>query len=82
MATLSQTRRGGRAAGNPAGSPGTAGGQGPQGTLGGMVQNAMGARPGSRSLQLGDAGYLWILVALEVAALAWGRNIFKRRHGG
>jgi hypothetical protein len=76
MATLNQTRRGGRAAGQngPAGQS--------QGTLGGIMQNAMGAKPGARASGLGDAGYLWVLIALEVSAIAWLRTSFKRRHGG
>jgi hypothetical protein len=73
MATLSQNRRGGRAAG---------GSSGPQGTLGGIVQGAVGVRPGARSLGLGDAAYLWVLLAFELGALVYGRAIFKSRHGG
>jgi hypothetical protein len=44
----------------------------------------MGTRPGNRAMMngLGDAGYLWVLVALEIGAIFWGRSIFSRRHGG
>lgn len=67
----------------PSSSPGPGGPTAPGGTLGGVVQRAMGVKPGTRvGGGLGDAKYLWILVALEVGALAYGRKIFKRRHGG
>jgi len=52
------------------------------GTFGG-VKVALGKQPGQRAqVSFGDAGYLWIMVALEVAAIAWGRSIFSRHHGG
>jgi len=54
---------------------------GSQGTLGGVTK-ALGARPGRRQVALGDELYLWILVALEVSIIAWGRRAFKRYHGG
>ena len=54
---------------------------GPQGTQGG-VRQAVGSRPGSRPVQLGDEMYLWILVGLEVGAIAWLRSAFRRHHGG
>ena len=57
------------------------GGQGPQGTLGG-IKSAIGARPGSVPIKLGDEVYLWILVLVEVGLIAWLRSTFKRHHGG
>jgi hypothetical protein len=60
---------------------GTLGGQGPQGTLGG-VKSAIGTPPGRTPVRLGDEVYLWALVAIEVGAIAWLRNAFKRHHGG
>jgi hypothetical protein len=33
-------------------------------------------------MKIGDEGYLWILIALELGAIAWLRHAFKRRHGG
>jgi len=50
------------------------------GTLGG--KSAMGLRPGRYPIKIGDEGYLWILVLLEVGAIAWLRHAFRRRHGG
>lgn len=50
------------------------------GTLGGR-KFATGAGPGMR-LAVGDEGYLWILVVLEVVAMAALRKKFKRYHGG
>ena len=41
-----------------------------------------GAAPGRKQLRLGDEAYLWLLVALEVLAMAWLRQAFGRRHGG
>ena len=52
-----------------------------QGTLGG-VRGVVGTAPGRMQLRIGDEGYLWILVALEVAAIAWLRSAFRRHHGG
>lgn len=51
----------------------------PQGTLGGL--RASGGRPGMK-LQAGDEVYLWILVALEILAMVFFRNQFRRHHGG
>lgn len=51
------------------------------GTLGG-VPFAVGSRPGRRQMAFGDEVYLWILVAIEVAAIGWLRNMFSRYHGG
>ena len=51
-----------------------------QGTLGGKAR--VGVRPGGIPLQIGDEGYLWVLVALEVLAITWGRRYFRRFHGG
>lgn len=34
------------------------------------------------NLRLGDEQYLWILVAIEVGILAWGRYATRRLHGG
>jgi len=31
---------------------------------------------------LGEEKYLWLLVAIEVGALAWLRVAFRRHHGG
>jgi hypothetical protein len=33
-------------------------------------------------LRIGDEGYLWLLIALEVGAMAWLRQAFRRNHGG
>lgn len=55
-----------------------AGGTG--GTLGGM-KGATGLRPGMK-LAVGDEGYLWLLVVIEVATMAFLRKRFKRYHGG
>ena len=52
----------------------------PQGTLGGVAP-AAGRRPGLK-LQAGDEVYLWVLVILEVLAMALLRNHFRRFHGG
>lgn len=65
---------------NPASSNPTPSGL-PQGTMGGPA-TAAGARPGSRSLLLGEEVYLWILVLLEVATMGYLRRHFRRRHGG
>lgn len=54
---------------------------GATGTLGGKAA-AVGARPGRRSIQLGDEMYLWILVFLEVGFIAYFRTVFSRYHGG
>jgi len=53
----------------------------PQGTMGGPAP-AAGARPGSRSVLLGDEVYLWVLVLMEVGTMAFFRNKFRRHHGG
>jgi hypothetical protein len=51
-----------------------------QGTPGG--KRATGIRPGRYPLKIGDEVYLWILIALEVGAIAALRHAFRRRHGG
>jgi len=48
-----------------------------QGTPGGAT-----SRPGRATLMLGDEMYLWGLVLLEVGAIAFLRNHFRRYHGG
>ena len=50
------------------------------GTLGG-TPTAAGGRPG-RKLMVGDEMYLWILLAIELLAMAILRNRFRRYHGG
>lgn len=50
------------------------------GTLGGR-KTATGAGPGMK-LAVGDEGYLWILVVVEVLTMAFLRKRFKRYHGG
>jgi hypothetical protein len=55
---------------------------GAQGTLGGRVQGIVGSKPGKMQLRIGDEGYLWLLIALEVGAMAWLRQAFRRHHGG
>lgn len=52
----------------------------PQGTPGGQKKTA-GIRPGMK-LQAGDEVYLWFLVLLEVLAMVFLRNHFRRHHGG
>lgn len=53
-------------------------GNGPTGgTLGGLGRLGAGGL-----VPQGDAAYLWVLVALEVLAIAWLRSAFKRYHGG
>lgn len=52
----------------------------PQGTTGGT--RAVGAKPGTGQLAIGDEVYLWALVLLEVGAMAWLRKNFRRYHGG
>lgn len=48
------------------------------GTLGGKMRS-----PGAGSIiPAGDAAYLWALIALEVLAIGWLRQAFKRYHGG
>ena len=51
----------------------------PQGTPGG--KSAAGGRPGM-NLQAGDEVYLWVLVVLEILAMVFLRNHFRRYHGG
>lgn len=48
------------------------------GTLGGIASRftPAGLAPA------GDALYLWVLVGLEVGAIAWLRHTFRRSHGG
>lgn len=57
---------------NPAGGTG--------GTFGGR-KIATGARPGM-NMAIGDEGYLWLLVIVEVAVMWLLRKKFKRHHGG
>lgn len=59
----------------------TAAEPGQTGTFGGGAQ-AVGSRPGKRSMQFGDEVYLWILVLIEVGLMAHLRNLFSRYHGG
>jgi len=33
-------------------------------------------------MKLGDEQYLWILIGLEIVAMGWLRQAFRRRHGG
>lgn len=54
---------------------------GAQGTLGGIRQ-AVGSKPGRTPMAFGDEVYLWILVFLEVGAIAYFRSMFSRYHGG
>ena len=56
-------------------------GPGQQGTMGGPSP-AVGSRPGRRQMKLGDEQYLWVLVIIEVGAIAWLRSMFSRYHGG
>lgn len=37
---------------------------------------------GIKGLQVGDEMYLWFLVFIEVALMAFLRNHFRRYHGG
>lgn len=51
------------------------------GTPGGVrAQQAGSTQP--KGLKLGDEVYVWILVALEIGAIAWLRQAFRRHHGG
>lgn len=52
----------------------------PQGTPGGIRQ-AVGSRRGIQ-MKFGPEVYLWILVVLEVGAMALLRKNFRRYHGG
>lgn len=54
---------------------------GMQGTLGGVAAPT-GSRPGRRQMVMGDEVYMWILVAAEVAFIAFFRSMFSRYHGG
>jgi hypothetical protein len=63
--------------GSPASSNPTPSGI-PQGSPGGR----MGMRPGRRRLMVGDEVYLWLVLGLEVAAMGFLRNHFRRYHGG
>lgn len=56
-------------------------GPGVQGTMGGPAP-AVGPRPGKRYPAFGDEVYLWVLIGLEVGAIAFLRSAFKRYHGG
>lgn len=58
------------------------GGAGAQGTQGGRPI-AMGSAPGTAfSTPLGDVGYLWVLIGVEVAVIGYLRRAFRRYHGG
>jgi hypothetical protein len=60
---------------------GSVGGMG--GTIGGKPSMAAGrVKAGGKQVMLGDEVYLWILVLLEVGAMAWARQSFRRHHGG
>lgn len=48
----------------------------------GGTRTAVGSRPGSRPVKLGDEVYLWILVAVEVGLMGWLRSSFRKHHGG
>lgn len=52
-----------------------------QGSLGGAA-TPTGSRPGRRQIALDDGMYMWILVAIEVGAIAFLRSTFSRYHGG
>jgi hypothetical protein len=65
---------------NPAGSNTNQSGVA-QGTMGGRAMPG-GGRPGRMSVNLGDEMYLWFLLLLEVGAIAFLRNHFRRYHGG
>lgn len=52
----------------------------PQGSPGGVPFSG-GRRPGMK-MMVGDEGYLWLLVFIEVALMAWCRKYFRRYHGG
>lgn len=63
---------------NPSGiSQGTPGGIG----FAGIGVSAAGRRPGIK-LTLGDEGYLWVLIAIELLAMGFLRRHFRRYHGG
>lgn len=51
-------------------------------TNGGGAPAATGSRPGQRKTMLDDGMYMWILVGLEVATIAFLRSTFSRYHGG
>lgn len=65
----------------PTSGAGPHAGVAPQGTLGGL-KGVVGTRPGRMQVRIGDEGYLWVLIALEVGAIAWLRKAFRRHHGG
>jgi hypothetical protein len=50
--------------------------------MAGGLRAGIGTRPGRMQVQLGDEAYLWVLVLLEVGAIAWLRSAFRRHHGG
>lgn len=52
-----------------------------QGTFGGAPAPT-GSRPGRRQVTMDDGMYMWILVFLEVGAIAFLRSTFSRYHGG
>jgi hypothetical protein len=51
----------------------------PQGTMGGR---AIPAADGLLTSAVGEVGYLWALVGLEVMAMVGFRKHFRRYHGG
>jgi len=54
----------------------------PQGTPGGQIPKGGRIKSGKGMTLPGEVTYLWILVALEIAAMAWLRHSFRRYHGG
>jgi hypothetical protein len=77
MATKMTMPRSGRGTGSYASSNPTPSGV-PQGTPGGTTR----AMAGSMTSSMGSEMYLWVLVILEVGAIAWLRKSFRRHHGG
>jgi hypothetical protein len=49
---------------------------------GGTPGGQMAGRGAASLVPQGDAAYLWVLVILEVLAISWLRQAFKRYHGG
>lgn len=57
----------------------------PQGGMGGTPggrPNATTRAAGSVSYLIGEVGYLWVLVIIEVLLMGWLRNANRRHHGG
>jgi hypothetical protein len=69
-----------RSSRNPAASNPTPNGM-PQGTMGGPAMPAS-SKPGRMMLMVGDEAYLWGILFLELGAIAFLRNHFRRYHGG